>query len=148
MDNNFVKYATNFLIAEFCILYFQTADTIQSKWNVGSGCWNPLHPMDALLMTLTQLKQEQPYVHTLRVFGCGLDGFCHLVEIYVIACDDGFADYFINQPSMGHYQTNSLVFDHFPDAIKAIDITFQHSHAQDKYYAAKTLLVGKAQGNV
>ena len=37
MNNHFVKSATNFFIAEFCVLYFQTADIIQSKWNVGSG---------------------------------------------------------------------------------------------------------------
>ena len=37
VNNNFVKLATNFSIAEFCVLYFQTADIIQSNWNVGSG---------------------------------------------------------------------------------------------------------------
>ena len=37
MNNDFVKSATNFSIAEFCVLYFQTADIIQSNWNVGLG---------------------------------------------------------------------------------------------------------------
>ena len=105
-----------------------------------------MHSIDALLMTLTQLKQGQPYVHTLRVFGCGLDRFHCLVETFVIACADGFAEYFITQPSMGHYRTNGPMFDHFPDAIKAINVKFQHSYAQDKDYTTKNLLVGKAQG--
>ena len=141
MNNNFVKLATNFSIAEFCVLYFQTADIIQSKWNVGSGCQNPTHPMDALLMTLTQLKQGRPYAYTSCVFGCGLDRFCCLVETFIFACADGFADYFIMQPSMGHYCTVGPIFDNFPDSIEAIDVTFQQSYARGEDYATKKLLV-------
>ena len=137
MNNDFVKSATNFSIAEFCVLYFQTADIIQSKWNVGSGQCNPMHPMDALLMTLTQLKQGCPYAYTPRVFGCGLDCFCCLVETFILACTDGFADYFVTQPSMGHYRTVGPVFDNFPDAIEAINVTFQRLYAQGEDYATK-----------
>ena len=50
--------------------------------------------------------------------------FC-LVKTFVVACADGFADYFITQLSMGHYWTIGPVFGHFPDAIEAIDITFR-----------------------
>ena len=50
-----------------------------------------MHSVDELLMTLTQLKQGQPYAHILRIFDCGLDRFCFLVKTFVIACADGFA---------------------------------------------------------
>ena len=98
-----------------------------------------MHLMDALLMMLTQLKQGQPYTYASRVFGCGSDQFCCLVKTFVVACADGFADYFITQPSMGHYWTVGLVFNHFPDAIKAINMTFQGSYAQGKDYATKKI---------
>ena len=88
-----------------------------------------MHPMDAFLMMLTQLKQGQPYAYTLRVFGCGLDCFCLLVETFILDCADDFANYFITQPSMRHYQTIGPVFDNFPDAIEAINVTFQRSYA-------------------
>ena len=139
INDDFVKAATNFSIAEFRILYFQTADIIQSSWNVGSGRRNPTHPMDALLMTLTQLKQGRPYAHTARVFGCAADRFRRLVETFVVGCADGFVDYFVTQPSMGDYRTSGAVFDHFPDAIEAIDVTFQRSYARGEDYASKKL---------
>ena len=119
------------------MLYFQTANIIQSKWNVGLGCQNPTHPMDALLMTLTQLKQGRPYNYTSRVFGCGSDCFCCLVETFIFACADGFADYLIMQPSMGHYHTVGPIFNNFPDAIKAINVTSERSYARGEDYATK-----------
>ena len=92
-------------------------------------------------MTLTQLKQGHLYAYMSHVFGCGSDRFCHLVETFIFACADGFADYFIMQPSMGHYCTIGPIFDNFPDAIKAIDIMFQRSYARGEDYATKNLLV-------
>ena len=88
-------------------------------------------------MTLTQLKQGHPYAYMSCVFGCGSDCFCCLVETFIFACADGFADFFITQPSMGHYQTVGPIFNNFPDAIKAIDITFQRSYARGENYATK-----------
>ena len=93
--------------------------------------------MDALLMTLTQLKQGRLYAYTSCVFGCGSNCFCHLVETFIFACADGFADFFITQSSMGHYQTVGPIFDNFPDAIEAINITFQRSYARGEDYATK-----------
>ena len=95
--------------------------------------------MDALLMTLTQLKQGRLYAYMSCVFGCGSDCFCCLVETFIFACADGFADFFITQPSMGHYQTVGPIFNNFPDAIKAIDITFQRSYARGEDYATKKI---------
>ena len=64
----------------------------------------------------------------------------------MISCADGFADYFITQPSMRYYWTNGPIFDHFSDAIKAIDTTFQHSYARVKDYATKNCWLGKHKG--
>ena len=36
MNDNFIKAATNFLIPELWILYFQTSNIIAGNWNVGS----------------------------------------------------------------------------------------------------------------
>ena len=38
---------------------------------------------------------------------------------------------------MEHYCTVGPIFDNFPDAIKAIDITFQRSYAKGEDYATK-----------
>ena len=88
-------------------------------------------------MTLTQLKQGPLYNYTSYVFGCGLDCFCCLVETFIFSCADGFADYFITQPSMRHYCNVGPIFDNFPDAIKAINVTFQRSYARGEDYATK-----------
>ena len=136
INNDFVKLATNFSIVEFCVLYFQTLDIIQSKWNVGSGRQNPTHLMDALLMMLMQLKWGRPYAYMSRVLGVVWIVFC-LVGTFILACADVFADYFITQPSMEHYQAVGPVFDKLPNAIEAIDITFQHSYAWGEEYATK-----------
>ena len=72
---------------------------------------------------------------------------CYLVETFVLACADEFADYVITQPSMGRYQTVGLVFDNFSNAIEAMDITFQRSYAQGEDYTTKKIRwSGKQKG--
>ena len=95
--------------------------------------------MGALLMTLTQLKQGRLYAYTSRVFGCGSNCFCCLVETFILACADNFANYFITQPSMGHCQTVSPISNNFLDAIEAINVTFQRSYARGEDYTTKKI---------
>ena len=67
---DFVQVATNFTIARFKALWVSVQDIICSKWNVGSGRQNDIHPMDVLLMVLKQLKQGIRFDQTARWLGC------------------------------------------------------------------------------
>ena len=44
---------------------------------------------------------------------------------------------------MGHYRTVGPVFDNFPNAIEAIDITFQQLYAWWEDYATKNQVIGQ-----
>ena len=66
----FIKLRTNFTIAKFRLLWNNLQHIIKTKWNVGSGKKSTIHPMDALLICLVQLKQGAMYNIVSKAFGC------------------------------------------------------------------------------
>ena len=136
---DFIQISTNFTIAEFQMLYIDIQDIIVTRWNVGSGRRSPVHPMDALLMVLAQLKQGTPFAATSKIFSLSGDAFRRLVDGFVEKCCNAILDEYIATDSMGDYRSKDNKFDHFPDVLEAIDVTFQKSYARGVDYEAKKI---------
>ena len=55
-SKDLIKSGTNFTIAEFRLLWNNVQHIIKTKWNVWSRKKSTIHPLDALLICLVQLK--------------------------------------------------------------------------------------------
>ena len=125
---DFVKSGTNFTIHKFQILWTNLQHIMKSKWNIGSGKKSTIHPMDALLMTLTQLKQGSTYNLLAKAFGCPGSKMPRLVTNVVTLCSEDVYKHFHAKESMLKYCGRKIMFNKFLDCIKAINVTFQHGY--------------------
>ena len=87
-----------------------------------------MHPMDALLMTLTQLEQGLTFNMSAKAFGCPGSMMRRLVTNVVTLCGEAVYKHFCANKTMLEYCAREIMFDKFPDCIEAIDITFQHGY--------------------
>ena len=100
-SEDFVQVATNFTIAEFKALWASVQDIICLNWNVGSGRRSNIHPMDALLMVLTQLKQGGTFAHTDCWFGCLGNKFRRLIEGFIKKCGNNIYNLYLSYLLIG-----------------------------------------------
>ena len=87
-----------------------------------------MHPMDALLMTLTQLEQGLTFNMSAKAFGCPGSMMRQLVTNVVTLCREAVYKHFQATKTMLEYCARKIMFDRFPDCIEAIDVTFQHGY--------------------
>ena len=101
---------------------------MRSKWNIGLRKKLRIHPMDALLMTLTQLKQGSTYNSSAKAFECLGSKMCCLVTNVVTLCREDVCKHFRATDLMLDYRVRKVMFAKFPDCIEAIDVMFQHRY--------------------
>ena len=142
-----VKGMTNFTIPEFRTLWHDVQHVINMNWNSGSGRRSNIHPMDALLMCVTQLKQGTSFKYTAQVFGMRPDQFRRLIENIVSKCLDDIYINYLAEETMTDHRRKGVIFEAIPEVLEAIDVTFQHSYARgEDYHAKKNRFSGKHKG--
>lgn len=134
---DFVQSSVNFTIAEFRGLWTEVQHIMKSNWNVGSGRRSGVHPMDALLMTMSHLKQGEPFAVTARIFGMKADMYRRVCLGVIDKCAEDILDYFIATDNMTDYREAEKVFENFPSAMEAVDVTFQQSYARGEDFETK-----------
>ena len=137
--NNLVKSLTNFTVAEFCLLWMEVQHNVLTVWNVGSGCCLEVHPMDAFLMAVAQMKAGSTFDNTARAFGCRTNMFWRIFESFVDKCGAEIFNTLCLYKTMGEYCKRKVAFAGHPDAIKTIDVAFQKAYAQGEDFASKKI---------
>ena len=137
--DDLVKSLTNFSVAEFRALWMEIQHDVVNVWNVGSGRRSTIHPMDAFLMTVSQMKSGTTFDNTACAFGCRANMFCCVFETFVEKCGAQIFDSLCSYDTMGDYRKREVAFAGHPDAIEAIDVTFQKAYARGEDFVSKKI---------
>ena len=135
-----VQGLTNFTIAEFCTLWYKVQHIVMSNCFQGLGNRSLVHPMDCFLVTLAQLKLGGSYKQTCAVFGISKGIFCRVVDGVISKCNKDLYEMFIDAPSMQVYCNRGNEFKNFPNALEAIDVTFQKTYKRGSLHKQKRSL--------
>ncbi len=123
---------TNFTPAEFRKLCDILHGTILANWNNGRGKKCAFKAMDVLFMTLVVLRDNSSWDQLARSFSVKVPTFMRLIPGFinniVDACVTHFVTSVFKQSRMSALFEQDTIFESFPFALKAIDVTFQEAN--------------------
>ena len=137
---DYLRSLTNFTADEFLILWTQVEDIILTKLKAGSGKKSSVHPMDAFLFLLAQLKAGTPVATTCKLFSIESNVFWRAILGILTKCSFAIYEWFVEEKSMEEYRKLGKTFVHYPSAIEAIDVTFQQSYARGREFGDRKML--------
>lgn len=144
-----IHQMTAFTPTEFHLLYDVLMPSIVGNWNIGRGRRSSHHPMDALFMAVTFIKYGEQWSYAASLFGIKVANFERLVSGFLCKLESHVQRELIvglGNASMTELEGNQTVFEKFPYAIEALDVTFQSSFVPKESFEARKPYFSKKHG--
>ena len=144
---------TNFTPNEFRTFYGTLQSHIMTKWNVGRGKRSQYKPMDVFFMSLVTMKYGGSWDQLGNLFRIKGPTYMKLIVGFLEKLRDFMVERFVTkfekQCSINYLNESEQLFEHFPFALEALDVTFQQSNRPSGnmqegkvYYSGKHKLYG------